>query len=133
MSDIEYFMSIMSPWSYLGSARFSELAAKSGRNVVIHPMNVGEVFANSGGLPLPKRHPKRQAYRLVELARWKDELGMDKMVIEPDNFPANDANGGKMIAAAKLRGDDAVALAHHYMAGLWERDLPTQSEKSPLQ
>ena len=34
----------------------------------------GKVFPVSGGLPLAKRAPQRQAYRLVELKRWSDYL-----------------------------------------------------------
>ena len=35
----------------------------------------GQVFPVSGGLPLAKRAPQRQAYRLVELKRFSEYLG----------------------------------------------------------
>ena len=40
------------------------------RHGAVKPMNFGDVFPVSGGLPLSKRAPQRQAYRLVELERW---------------------------------------------------------------
>ena len=37
----------------------------------------------------------------------------------------SDQPGARMVAAAKLTGGDAVALAHRIMAGLWEEQLAT--------
>jgi carboxymethylenebutenolidase len=34
------------------------------------------IFPASGGLPLPKRSPQRQAYRMQELRRWREHLGV---------------------------------------------------------
>jgi 2-hydroxychromene-2-carboxylate isomerase len=130
MKTVDYFMSVMSPWSYLGSRRFEAMVAEAGARVNIRPFNGGEVFANSGGVPLPKRHPSRQAYRLVELTRWKQELQLDAMIIQPQNFPASDQNAARLITATKQAGGDAVALAHHIMAGLWERDLTTSQAET---
>ena len=42
----------------------------------LKPIDLGKVFPVSGGLPLPKRAPQRQAYRLVELARWRRFLNL---------------------------------------------------------
>lgn len=121
---IDYFISTMSPWTFLGSGRIARLAADAGASLNIMPINTGEVFAATGGLPLPKRHPARQAYRLAELARWRHRLAPD-MVIEPTHFPANDEPASRMVIAAKQAGEDAVGLAHHLMAALWERNLET--------
>jgi 2-hydroxychromene-2-carboxylate isomerase len=35
--------------------------------VRVRPIDLGSVFPVSGGLPLGKRAPQRQAYRLVDL------------------------------------------------------------------
>ena len=60
---IDYYFAPQSPWTYLGHARFAELAARYGATVRIKPMDLGQVFPVSGGLPLGKRAPQRQAYR----------------------------------------------------------------------
>ena len=57
MIRIDYFLSLNSPWTYLGSARFIELVRRYGVDVAVKPANFGEVFAETGGLPLPKRSP----------------------------------------------------------------------------
>src|SRR6266481_2280478 len=73
---VDYYVSLNSPWAYLGSKRFEVIARKHGADVTIWPVDFGSVFAVSGGLPLPKRAPQRQAYRMMELKRWRDHLGV---------------------------------------------------------
>jgi 2-hydroxychromene-2-carboxylate isomerase len=73
---VDYYFTPVSPWTYFGHDRFVALAAKHGATVHLKPMDLGKVFPLSGGLPLAKRAPQRQAYRLVELARWRDALGI---------------------------------------------------------
>ena len=49
----------------------------------------GKVFPVSGGLPLGKRAPQRQAYRLVELKRFAEHLHA------PLNAAAEVLSGGR--------------------------------------
>ena len=83
---IDYYFSPQSPWTYLGHERFVKLARDAGAAVRVLPADYGQVFAVSGGLPLPKRAPQRQAYRLVELARCSEHLGLP-MNVQPRHFP----------------------------------------------
>jgi len=73
---IDYYVSLNSPWTHLGAARIEALAAQHGAELRIWPVDFGTIFAGSGGLPLPKRSPQRQAYRMQELQRWRDALGI---------------------------------------------------------
>ena len=66
---VDYYASLNSPWTHLGAARIEALAAQHDATLRIFPVDFGSIFAGSGGLPLPKRSPQRQAYRLQELAR----------------------------------------------------------------
>ena len=102
---IDYYASLNSPWTHLGAARIEALAAKHGASLRIWPVDFGTVFAGSGGLPLPKRAPQRQAYRLMELRRWRDFLGVP-INIEPKFFPASEAlTGPCVIALRETQGD----------------------------
>jgi len=83
---IDYYASLNSPWTHLGAARIEALAAQHGAGLRIFPVDFGAIFAASGGLPLPKRSPQRQAYRLQELARWRDRLGIP-IATRPAHFP----------------------------------------------
>jgi 2-hydroxychromene-2-carboxylate isomerase len=121
MPVIDYYMSLNSPWTYLGSARFAATAARHGCRVDIKPAKFGEVFAKTGGLPLPKRSPERRAYRLMELKRWRDHLKIP-INVEPKHFPSDDAPGTRLVLAAKLAGKDAHALATEIGKALWERE-----------
>ncbi|MFY0613757.1 MAG: DsbA family protein [Hyphomicrobiaceae bacterium] len=122
MIKMEYYLSLNSPWTYLGSARFIELVEKYNVEVDVKPANFGDVFSKTGGLPLPKRSPQRQAYRMFELKRWRDELGLP-IILEPDNFPSNEARGVHAVIAAKIAGGNALGLSAEIGRSLWEKDL----------
>ena len=69
---IDYYFAPQSPWAYLGHERASPRSRRPhGARVNVLPVDLcGKVFPVSGGLPLAKRAPQRQAYRLVELKRF---------------------------------------------------------------
>src|SRR5213593_4894681 len=73
---IDYFFTPVSPFSYLGHERFVAVAKKHGAEIRVKPIDLGRVFPVSGGLPLKQRAPQRQAYRLLELKRWREFLGL---------------------------------------------------------
>ena len=119
MKTVDYYMSPGSPWTYLGHARFQQILAKHGARANVKPCDFGAVFPQSGGLPLPKRAPQRQAYRLVELKRWKEHLGVP-LVVQPKHFPVNANPAGALICAAPE--DKRMALAGDLLAALWKDD-----------
>jgi carboxymethylenebutenolidase len=123
---VDYYVSLNSPWAYLGSRRFEVIAAKHGADVTIWPVDFGSVFAVSGGLPLPKRAPQRQAYRMMELKRWRDHLGV-KVTLEPKFFPANEVPAARCVIALREQGrmKDAIALAHAVLNALWAEEKDT--------
>ena len=118
---IDYYMAPSSPYSYLGAARFAEIAAAARATIALHPCNMGIVFGATGGLPLPKRSPERRAYRLMELRRWRARLGIS-FNIEPKFFPVADMLASRMIIAAREQGADAVALALALGRAVWEQE-----------
>src|SRR5476651_1652728 len=113
---VDYYLSLNSPWAYLGSKRFEVIAKKYNADVTIWPVDFGSVFAVSGGLPLPKRAPQRQAYRMMELKRWRDHLGV-KITLEPKYFPSNEVPAAQCVIALREQGRmaDAIKLAHAVM------------------
>jgi 2-hydroxychromene-2-carboxylate isomerase len=120
---IQYFLAPHSPWTYLGHERFVALAKAAGAQVELKPFDLGKVFGVSGGLPLAKRAPQRQAYRLLELARWSRQLGLP-MNPQPKFFPIPPDAAAKLIIAARtsLGADAALELAGAVMRGLWAED-----------
>lgn len=121
MPTITYYMSLNSPWTYLGSGRFAEIAKRHGCKIDIRPAKFGEIFSKTGGFPLPKRSPERRAYRMMELKRWRD-FNKLPITLEPKHFPSDEAPGSRLVIAAKLAGKDAHALATELGRALWERE-----------
>jgi 2-hydroxychromene-2-carboxylate isomerase len=119
----EYFFAPQSPWTYLGHARFVALAKQHNVQVDVKPMDLGKVFGVSGGLPLAKRPPQRQAYRLVELKRWSDFLQMP-LNLHPKFFPVPPDAAAKLIIAAKLAhgNDAALDVAGAVMRAVWAEE-----------
>jgi 2-hydroxychromene-2-carboxylate isomerase len=116
---VDYYFSPSSPWSFLGHARFAQIARRYAAAINVKPVDFGTIFPQSGGLPLGKRAPQRQAYRLVELRRWKTFLGVP-LNLEPKYFPVDATRAACLIIAAEPRGADAqMRLAEALMRGLW--------------
>ena len=107
---IEYFIAPQSPWTYLGHQRLQDIAAAAGARIELLPSDYGRIFPVSGGLPLPKRAPQRQAYRLVELARFSQHLGLP-LNLQPQHFPVPADDAARLIIAVQQHDGTAAALA----------------------
>ena len=125
---IDYYFSPVSPWTYLGHARFTEIARRHGASIAPKPVDYGRIFPLSGGLPVAKRPPQRQAYRLVELERWRNHLGVP-MNIQPKYFPYDTRLATLAIIAAG-DADKAMKLAGAFLRGCWaeERNMADEAE-----
>ena len=107
---IDYYFAPNSPYAYLGHARFASIAQAAGATVRVLPVDLGgKVFPVSGGLPLAKRAPQRQAYRLVELKRFSEWLDVP-LVLQPKYFPVNADDAAKLIIAVDLKDGTQAAM-----------------------
>ena len=121
---VDYFFTPVSPWTYLGGARLEAIVRKHGAELRYKPCDYGKVFPVSGGLPVGQRPKQRQAYRLMELERWRDHLGI-KLNIHPKHFPVPSDFAARTIVAAKQGGADPGKLANALLRAVWaeERDV----------
>ena len=119
MKVIDYYFSPTSPWTYLGHARFAEAAGRHGATINVKPVDYAVIFPVSGGLPLGKRAPQRQAYRLTELARWRAHLELP-LTLQPRYFPADATPAAHLICAAAQSA--RMALSGDLMAAVWVRE-----------
>ena len=120
---IDYYLSLNSPWTFMGSALLAEVARRNGATVNVKPAKFGPIFEQTGGLPLPKRSPQRRAYRLMELKRWREVRNIP-LILQPKNSPSDDLAATRFVIAAKLQGKDAHRLATEFGRAIWERDEP---------
>lgn len=124
---IDYYLSPMSPWTYLGHARFQAITKKHGASIQVKPVDVGRIFPVSGGLPVSKRPPQRQAYRLVELTRWSGFLGVP-LNLHPKFFPY-DAQLATLVILAADSSDAAMRLTGAMLSGCWKDEKNMADEK----
>ncbi len=134
MRHIDYYFTPQSPWTYLGHERFVVLARAAGAQVQVRPADYGQIFAASGGLPLAKRPPQRQAYRLVELARFRDHLGLP-MNVQPRFFPVAGDEAARLIIAAQSQGgaESALQLSGAVFRAVWEQERDIASTETLAQ
>ena len=133
---IDYFLAPQSPWTYLGHARLMRIAAQAGANVRVLPVDLGgKIFPVSGGLPLGQRPAQRQAYRLVELARFRDLLGLP-LNLKPKHFPVPGDDAARLIVAVDQADGAAAALllTGAVLTAVWaqERDIASAATRAEL-
>ena len=129
---IDYYLAPQSPWTYLGHQRFADMARAAGARINVRPVDLGgKVFPVSGGLPLARRAPQRQAYRLVELKRFSAHLGLP-LNLHPAYFPVAAGDAERLIIAVdQAEGTDAaMTLTGALLRAVWaeERDISDERE-----
>lgn len=125
MTHIDYYFSMISPFTYLTGTRLEEIAEKHGARVTYKPLDIGQLFARSGGTPLPQRHESRLAYRLQELRRQSAKTGLP-LNAKPMYWPTNAAPSSyAVIAAQAAGGGDLGGLVHGLLRACWaeEKDI----------
>ncbi|MDE0731823.1 MAG: 2-hydroxychromene-2-carboxylate isomerase [Gammaproteobacteria bacterium] len=125
---IDYYLSLISPWSYLGHERLQKMAKEYGTEIKVHPVDLSIIFPATGGIPLPKRSLQRIEYRMQELIRWRDHLKLP-LTLNPRHFPVRDRQAAIMVV--NLREQDPAAatdLAGALLRAVWveQRDISDQ-------
>ena len=121
---VDYYFSLASPWAYLGHAPFMEIARRHGVAVNYKPVFLGRVFAETGGLPLQKRHPVRQRYRMVELQRWRERRGV-ALNLNPKHWPFDVTLADRFVLAILVAKGDPDPFMRAAFHAIWadERNL----------
>jgi 2-hydroxychromene-2-carboxylate isomerase len=118
---LDYYFSMVSPWAYIGHATFMDLVRRHQITVIYKPVALASVFAETGGLPLAKRHPVRQRYRLFELQRWREKRKL-KFELRPKYFPFDVALADRFVIATVERGLDPEAFMRKAFSAIWEEE-----------
>ena len=120
---VDYYMTPVSPFTYMGHERFRQICRQHGAQVNLRVMDLGKVFPASGGLALKDRPPQRRAYRMMELKRWRDFLGVP-LNLEPKFFPVPAEAAATLILAVLARHgvDSALDIAGDCLRAIWAED-----------
>ncbi len=118
---IDYYFSVFSPWAYMGDLRMRAMAKEYGYEIRYHPQLSPALFPATGGLALKDRAEPRKAYRMMELERWREHLGIN-INLNPKFFPVPEAPASKLILAALDAGHDVGELTHALGRATWEEE-----------
>ncbi len=119
---VDYYFSPMSPWTHFGHARFRAMAKANDATVHVKPVDFGRVFPVSGGLALKDRPLQRRLYRMGELKRWREYLGIP-VNLEPKFFPAPTEIASRLIIAAAPSGTEKqLDLTGALLKACWQED-----------
>lgn len=130
MIKVDYFMSHGSPWTFLGHNRINNIVKQFNVQLNMYPVNYGEIFPVSGGLPVFKRPLQRQKIRLQELKRWAEFLKIN-LIPEPKYFPSKSLLPSLLIIAAKkMKTNKDFELASNIMNALWVEELHVDDENT---
>ena len=121
MLTIEYYLSVVSPWSYLGHRRFCDIARENSADILYLPIDSSILFAKTGGLALKDRSPQRKRYRMQELRRWRNRLELE-LNLEPQYFPTDSNLASRVIIGAIEAGHDVAELVYQLMRTVWVRE-----------
>lgn len=119
---IEYYFSFVSLWSYIGSLVFQDIIERHDVEVEFKPIDLMAIFEAGGGKPVRQRPLPRQAYRLVEMERWKAIRNIP-LVTWPKFYPADPTLGHRMLLAAIRDGHDVALFAHAGLKAVWADEL----------
>lgn len=121
-ASIDYYFTLISPYSYLGHTAFLDVVAKHGGRVVYKPLNLAAVHAVSGALPLAQRPEVRKRYRLVELQRIA-EIREQPITLKPAYFPTDASLAHGAVAGILSAGGDPATFIYAAYQACWVNDL----------
>lgn len=131
MIQLDCFYSVSSPWAYFAGPKLQDIVRRHHAKLVLKPYDFQDVVPRTGGVPLRTRPAPRRRYHQIELARWRDYLGMP-MNIEPRYYPQGahadpdwNKHAGWMVIAAQEQGLDAFVLSHALLRALWAEERNT--------
>ena len=127
---IDYYYSVASPFAYLASDRFGKLVEKYNLEVIEKPFDlVGTVFSNTGGVPVPKRHPSRQKYRLLEIDRIGKKFNVE-INKQPKFFPPSDPHLPAKFVLAAIKLGNKLTFGNACLKSLWALEKNISDEKT---
>jgi 2-hydroxychromene-2-carboxylate isomerase len=131
--NIDLYYTLSSPWAYLGGPRLIALVVKTGAQLTLKPFDFQKVVPITGGVPLRTRPLPRQQYHALELDRWRQHLNLP-MNLKPRFYPPDRSPDNKpatrLVLAAKAQGQDAMALSHAILRGLWAEEKSSVERES---
>ena len=125
---IDFYFSFISLYTYIGYEAFEALVKQYDLEVTYKPIDLHAIFSVSGGLPVSKRPPQRQAYRFVEMQRWAIARNIP-LVLKPKHHPSDPVIGHRMLITAMAQKSDVQEFIRNALKILWVDDLDIKDSK----
>jgi 2-hydroxychromene-2-carboxylate isomerase len=137
--ELSNYYTLSSPWAYFAGPKLQDIVRRHRAKLALKPFDFQAVVPRTGGIPLRTRPEPRRKYHALELARWREFLGMPLMLM-PRYYPTDglpegwNKPAGWMVIAAQQRGDDAFVLSNAILRALWaeERDIADPSVRQAI-
>lgn len=122
MPKIEYYFSVISPYTYLAGERLSTIAVRHAAEIVYRPVDIVALFGRTGGVVPKERHISRRDYRLQELTRQARKNGVP-INLQPAHWPTNQAPASYAFIAAKNNGGGQLdKLVQAFTRACWAEE-----------
>jgi len=121
MHTLDYYFTISSPWAYFGDHRMRDIANYHDLHLRYKPINLVKILSETGGQLLNNRSIERQAYRLIELERWRQHLGLP-LNLQPKFLQSDDTYANKLVIACTQLAIDPARLTYELMQAFWVED-----------
>ena len=118
---IDYYFSPISPFTFLAG---DELERQAPGQIRYHPVDLGLLFAQTGGIPLGQRSKQRLDYRMAELHRIAAKRGVT-INFTPKHFPVDPRLATKLLLAVRDNTDQIAVMLRALLTAVWveERDI----------
>lgn len=127
MTEIDYYFSPISAYTYLAGDGLEKIASATGARINYKPVEIFKVFEVAGVQPLHRRHLSIQQYRLQDLARRARAAGL-AMRLQPKFWPGDPRLACCALIAAQegrragTATGDVGKVARALMRALWAED-----------
>ncbi len=121
MAHIDYYFTVLSPFTYLAGDRLEKIAKARGATIAYKPVDIMALFSEMGGTPPAQRHDSRKEYRLQDLKHLQKASGLP-LNLQPAHWPTDQKPASAMIVAAAKAGQDAGALTFAVLRAVWAED-----------
>ena len=124
MAEIEYFYAAHSAYAYIGSARFMEIAAASGRAITHKPYDLRAGIIGIGSKTIGERTAGHLEYFFGrEVERWSEYRGAPVMKRLPTHHHKSITPSNTLLIAGLARGLNIDRLAHAMLEQHWRDDV----------
>ncbi len=126
MTQIDYFLTTLSPYVYLAVTRPAEIAARHGAGLRYRPLHFATLAARVGAKPLTETTDAFRVWVRQDLVRQAAHLGLP-ITERPMFWPTNPAPSAYAIIAAQAAVEkgatgDLAGLVHGFSRAVWAED-----------